>query len=206
MRSCQCIVIGIVCAMLTIAGCTNRNDAMDETKENAAWQQYNEARKAKDLKRTLAVIASMEQTKIVSTPKANHLRGLAYDQGWQMRIAEHFYKKAYQGFASKPIQDWNSYTDAGYRWACLRFGRGDTEGALSVITELLPQAKDNKAFPKRTEASILMLMADCQIITSPRYRKITSLVFYRCRRLRRQVVEYAVDTFDFSKDPVADLL
>ena len=163
MRSCQCIVIGIVCAMLTIAGCTNRNHTRNEAKENTAWQQYNEARKTKDLVRTLAIIDSMEQSKIISTMKADHLRGLAYDQGWQMRIAEHFYKKAYQGYVTKPIQDWDSYTDAGYRWAYLRFGRGDTEGALSVITELLPQVKENNAFPKRAEAALLMLMANCQI-------------------------------------------
>ena len=163
MRSRQCIVIGIVCAMLTIAGCTNRNDTWNEVKESTAWQQYNEARKTKDLVRTLAIIDSMEQSKIISTMKADHMRGLAYDQGWQMRIAEHFYKKAYQGYATKPSQDWDSYTDAGYRWAYLRFGRGDTEGTLSVITELLPQAKDNKAFPKGAEAALLMLMANCQI-------------------------------------------
>ncbi len=163
MRSLQYIVIWIVCAMLTIVGCTNRNDTMNEAKANVAWQQYNEARKAKDLRRTLAIIDSMEQSQIICTMKADHLRGLAYDQGWQMRIAEHFYKKAYKGYAPKPSQDWDSYTDAGYRWAYLRFRRGDTEGALSVITELLPQAKDNKAFPKKAEAALLMLMADCQI-------------------------------------------
>ena len=162
-RSRQYIIIGIVCAILTIVGCTNHNETMNEAKANAAWQQYNEARQAKDLKRTLAIIDSMEQSKMISTMKADHLRGLAYDQGWQMRIAEHFYKKAYKGYATKPIQDWDSYTDAGYRWAFLRFGRGDTEGALSVTTELLPQAKDNKAFPKKAEAALLMLMANCQI-------------------------------------------
>ena len=148
--------------MLAITGCTNRNDTASEAK-TAAWQQYNEARQAKNLVQTLAIIDSMEQSKVICKAKGDHLRGLAYDQGWQMRIAEHFYKKSYKGYAPNPSQDWDSYTDAGYRWACLRFGRGDTEGALGVITELLPQAKDNEAFPKRAEAALLMLMADCQI-------------------------------------------
>ena len=151
-KGAQCIVIWIVCTMLTIAGCTNRNNTTIETKVNAAWQQYDKARKAKDLKRTLTVIDSMAQLEIISTAKADYLRGLAYDQGWQMRIAEHFYMKAYKGYVPKPSEDWNCYTDAGYRWACLRIGRGDTEGALTVITELLTQAKDNKSFPKRAEA------------------------------------------------------
>jgi AraC-like DNA-binding protein len=105
----------------------------------------------------------METEKMVSTPKADHLRGLVYDQGWQMKIAEQFYKNSYQGYASDPSQDWGTYTDAGYRWACLRFRRGDTEGALSVITELLHQAKGNEAFPKGIESALLMLMAEIQL-------------------------------------------
>ena len=99
----------------------------------------------------------------IATAKADYQRGLDYDRGWQMRIAEHYYKKAFEGFSVDPAQDWGSYGDAGYRWACLRFGRGAVEGALSVITKLLPQVKANDAFPKDIEASLLMLMADCQI-------------------------------------------
>ena len=141
----------------------NCSETTDDEKSKAAWQKYHEARKAGNLERLLAVIDSMEQEEIVSPAKADHMRGLGYDAGWQMRIAEHYYKKAYEKYALNPSQDWDSYTDAGYRWAYLRFGRGDTEGALNVITGLLPQAKENKAFPKRVEAALLMLMADCQI-------------------------------------------
>ena len=149
--------------MLSIVGCMNCSETTDDEKSKAAWQKYHEARKAGDPERLLAVIDSMEQEEIVSPAKADHMRGLGYDAGWQMRIAEHYYKKAYEKYALNPSHDWDSYTDAGYRWACLRFGRGDTEGALNVITGLLPQAKENKAFPKRVEAALLMLMADCQI-------------------------------------------
>ena len=149
--------------MLSIVGCMNCSETTDDEKSKAAWQKYHEARKAGNLERILAVIDSMEQVKLVSPAKADHMRGLGYDAGWQMRIAEHYYKKAYEKYALNPSHDWDSYTDAGYRWACLRFGRGDTEGALNVITGLLPQAKENKAFPKRVEAALLMLMADCQI-------------------------------------------
>ena len=146
-----------------VTGCTNSSDVTNDEKAQAAWRQYHEAYKAKDLERTLVIIDSMEQAKIVSTPKADHLRGFAYDQGWQMRIAEQFYRKSYQGYASDPSQDWHTYTDAGYRWACLRFRRGDTEGAMDVIAKLLPLAKENKAFPKHTESALLMLMAEIQL-------------------------------------------
>ena len=146
-----------------VASCTHSSETKDDEKAKAAWQRYHEAYDAKNLNRALAVIDSMETEKIVSTPKADHLRGLVYDQGWQMKIAEQFYKKSYQGYASDPSQDWGTYTDAGYRWAYLRFRRGDTEGALNVITELLHQAKENEAFPKDQETALLMLMAEIQL-------------------------------------------
>ena len=153
----------IFCAVLAwTVGCTG-NGTSNSEKVKATWQRYDEAYRAKDLNRALSILDSMETEKIISTPKADYLRGLNYDQGWQMKIAEHLYKKAYEGYASDPSQDWYTYTDAGYRWACLRFGRGDTEGALSVITDLLHQAEGNEAFPKRVEYALLMLMADAQL-------------------------------------------
>ena len=153
----------IFCAVLAwTVGCTG-NGTSNSEKVQATWQRYDEAYRAKDLNRALSILDSMETEKIISTSKADYLRGLNYDQGWQMKIAEHLYKKAYEGYASDPSQDWYTYTDAGYRWACLRFGRGDTEGALSVITDLLHQAEGNEAFPKRVEYALLMLMADAQL-------------------------------------------
>jgi AraC-like DNA-binding protein len=99
----------------------------------------------------------------ISSAMADYQRALAYDQGWQMKIAEHYYRKAYQGFAQTPAKDWYHYSDAGYRWAYLRFRRGDAEGAMNVITELLSLAKENKDFPKRVESALLMLMSDVQL-------------------------------------------
>jgi len=129
----------------------------------ATWQRYYEAYHAKDLNRALSLLDSMEKEKMIITPEADYYRGLAYDQGWQMRIAEQLYKKAYEGYASNPSQDWYTYTDAGYRWACLRFGRGDTEGAMNIIADLLHQAEGNEAFPIRVKAALLMLMSDIQL-------------------------------------------
>ena len=160
----QRIYLILLCVVLIMmAACTHSSETKVDEKAKAMWQRYYEAYDAKNLNRALAVIDSMETEKMVSTPKADHLRGLVYDQGWQMKIAEQFYKKSYQGYASDPSQDWGSYTDAGYRWAYLRFRRGDTEGALNVVTELLHQAKENEAFPKDQETALLMLMAEIQL-------------------------------------------
>ena len=160
----QRIYIISLCAVLTmVSACTHSGETKDDGKAKAAWQRYYEAYDAKNLNRALAVIDSMETEKIVSTPKADHLRGLVYDQGWQMKIAEQFYKKSYQGYTSDPSKDWGTYADAGYRWAYLRFRRGDTEGAMKVTTGLLQQAKGNEAFPKGKVSALLMLMAEIQL-------------------------------------------
>ena len=117
----------ILCAVLALTvGCTGNGTSNDE-EVKATWQRYHEAYRAKDLNRALSILDSMETEKIISTPKADYLRGLNYDQGWQMKIAEHLYKKAYEGYTSDPSQDWYTYTDAGYRWACLRFIRQNEE-------------------------------------------------------------------------------
>ena len=158
------IYIFILFAVLTmVASCTHSSETEGDEKAKAAWQRYYEAYDAKNLNSALTVIDSMETEKIVSTPKADHLRGLVYDQGWQMKIAEQFYKKSHQGYNSDPSEDWGTYTDTGYRWAYLRFRRGDTEGALNIVTELLQQAKENEAFPKDQEFALLMLMAEIQL-------------------------------------------
>jgi len=101
--------------------------------------------------------------KALATAKAEYLKGRDYDKNWQMRIAEHCYRKAYEGFGAASAQDQFEYADAGYRWAYLRYARGDTEGALSVVSDLLAQTKENEAFPKKVEVALLMLMADCQL-------------------------------------------
>ena len=51
-----------------MAACTHSSETKDNGKAKAAWQQYYKAYHAKDLKRTLTVIDSMETEKIVSTP------------------------------------------------------------------------------------------------------------------------------------------
>ena len=148
--------------MAFFAGCTSCHDAPDDAEVKAAWQRYGEVRKAKDLERTIALIDSMSQADIIDDAKADYLRAIAYDEGWQMQIAEHFYKKSYEGYCADPSQDWFTYSDAGYRWAILRLGRGDTEGAISVASVLLAQAQKSGTIPKQVQASLLMLMADAQ--------------------------------------------
>ena len=154
----------LLCATFLVTGCSERRANTASQAKATAWQQQDKAAcKAKDTDRALTIIDSMEQAKVIATAKGDYLRAMAYDQGWQMQIAEHYYREAYEAYREDPAQDWYVYGDAGYRFAYLRANRGDTDGALSVISALLTQAEENEAFPKDVETSLLMLMADIQI-------------------------------------------
>ena len=80
------------------------------------------------------------------------------DSLWQMRLAEMYYRKAYETMKDDPSQDWWLFGDAGYRYACLLFQRGDMEGAVSTVSDLLATGIN-----PYERAALLGLMGDCQM-------------------------------------------
>ena len=156
-------LVSLLIAVLALTGCTNGSDTTNDTKTKAVWAQYDEARKAKDTGRSLALIDSMETAGVVSTPWANCLRAFVYDEAWQMRLAEFYYKKTYEAMAEDPAKDWALYGDAGYRYAHMMNQRGDVGGSLAVVTAILAKADGNSDFPTIQKAALLQLMAGCQV-------------------------------------------
>ena len=88
---------------------------------------------------------------------------LEYDKAGQMRLAELYYKRAYELLEDNPLQDWLVYGDAGYRYACILYQRGDIEVALTVVNDILDKAEDQKDFPTTVRTGLLSLMAQCQL-------------------------------------------
>ena len=93
-----------------------------------------------------------------------------YDGQWQVRLAEMYYRKAYEALedayedglfplANNQSYSWFLYGDAGYRYAVMRYRRGDTEGAIGVMSDIL--AHDIRDVER---SSILQLMGECQLI------------------------------------------
>lgn len=89
--------------------------------------------------------------------------GVDYDKAGQMRLAELFYKKAYEKVLKEPSQAWDIYAEAGYRYACMLYQRSDMEGALAVVSEVLDKAEGQKFFPASFRSGLLSLMAQCQL-------------------------------------------
>ena len=86
-----------------------------------------------------------------------------YDMAGQMRLAELYYRRAYELLKDDPTQAWLIYGDAGYRYACMLQQRGDIEGALTVVNEIMDKAEGQKDFPTAVRTGLLSLMAQCQL-------------------------------------------
>lgn len=117
--------------------------------------------KALNMERTLAVADSLEKAGAVSAAKANFVRGRAYDEGWQMYLAEHYYRKAYEG-CTKPIQDWGLYAESGYRLSTILCMRLEMEESLRIATKLTDIANKEPRFPIAFKAFLLNNIAYCQ--------------------------------------------
>lgn len=114
-----------------------------------------------NLVRTLAVVDSMEKAGAISATKADFFRGRAYDEGWQMYLAEHYYRKAYEG-CTKPIQDWRLFAESGYRLSTVLGMRLEIDSSLSLAIKLIDVANKEPRFPIVYKAFLLNNIAWCQ--------------------------------------------
>lgn len=94
--------------------------------------------------------------------RLDYNRGLEYDQAWQFRLAEFYYGKVYRTMKENPEEDWWLYGEAGFRYAHMLSSRGDLEGAVAVLGEVLTRAQGNEEFPAEQLSTLLTKMAYCQ--------------------------------------------
>lgn len=129
----------IICAVMALVGCTG-NPKADQ------WPEW--------------LVQADEDYKLAQ----------GYDGQWQVRLAEMYYRKAYEALKKAnedglfPPRDdqshsWFLYGDAGYRYAVMLYRRGDTEGAIAVMSDILTH--DIRDVER---SSILQLMGECQLL------------------------------------------
>ena len=107
--------------------------------------------------------ADEKQDDVVKQAYADIKLGAEYDSQWKMRLAELYYKKAYDALQDNPAQGWDLYSEAGYRYACMLYQRDDMEGALAVVNEILDKVEGQKDIPTSYSMGLLSLMAQCQL-------------------------------------------
>lgn len=98
----------------------------------------------------------------VDSARAYRGLGVKYDSLWQMRLAEYYYKKAFETYTA-PSLDWLYYADSGYRYAYFMGQRGEMDGAVKVVTKILTEASGEENFPKTMKAHLLSLLAGLQL-------------------------------------------
>ena len=103
-----------------------------------------------------------KQDDVVKQAYADIKLGAEYDRQWKMRLAELYYKKAYDALQDNPAQRWYLYSEAGYRYACMLGNRGEMEQSLTVISDILSQPESPKEIPARQQSALHELMAQCQ--------------------------------------------
>lgn len=129
----------IICALMALAGCTGS----PKTDQRPEW-----------------LMQADEDYKLAQD----------YDGQWQVRLAEMYYRKAYEALKKAnedglfpPADDqsysWFLYGDAGYRYAVMLYRRGDTEGTIALLSDILTyDIRDVE------RSSIFQLMGECQLL------------------------------------------
>lgn len=152
----------LVSALMTLAACTGKHEPVSINLDEVDSLIQVTVRSL-DLDKTLALADSLERSGVITTAKANFVRGRAYDEGWQMYLAEYYYKKCYDACVD-PAKDWNLYAESGYRLSALRNMKFDLEGSLNVAMEMIAKADQEPQFPIVYKAFLLNNIANCQQI------------------------------------------
>ena len=136
---CMKYKILIICVLMALVGCTG-------SPKTDQWPEW-----------------------VVQADK-DYKQAVDYDGQWQVRLAEMYYRKAYEALkkanedglfppADNQSYSWFLYGDAGYRYAVMRYRRGDTEGAIALMSDILTH--DIRDVER---SSILQLMGECQLL------------------------------------------
>lgn len=89
-------------------------------------------------------------------------QGIDYDMSGQMRLAEMYYRRAYEAIKEKPSQHIELYGMAGFRYSFMLFIRGDKEGALTIASDVLAEAEKHDDFPAAQMSELLYEIALCE--------------------------------------------
>lgn len=147
---------------LCLLSCSFRSTDMGSNGYDETYRMIYPYFNDRNLDRMLTLIDSMEQTGKLNAANADLLRGLSYDASWNMRLAEHFYSKAFYSY-KKPISDWAKYSEAGYRLSTILKSRNNFQQSLSLSLRLLAESNNEPCFPATFRIYLYTNVGDCQI-------------------------------------------
>ena len=89
-------------------------------------------------------------------------QGIEYDLSGKMRLAEMYYRRAYEAMKEHPEQRIKFYGQTGFRYSFMLFIRGDKEGALAIASEVLAEGEKHDDFPPAQRSELLYEIALCE--------------------------------------------
>lgn len=89
-------------------------------------------------------------------------QGIEYDLSGRMRLAEMYYRRAYEAMKEDPTQRIGFYGMTGFRYSFMLFIRGDKEGALAIASEVLAEGEKHDDFPPAQISELLYEIALCE--------------------------------------------
>ena len=106
---------------------------------------------------------TVEQTKGDTAAMADWKRGEECDRIGQKRIAEMYFKKAYDALKDNPARDWNAYAKSAYSLMALRYLRFDLKGSMEIAMAVMKVMEANKDFPPQIRSFVLLQIAQNQL-------------------------------------------
>ena len=106
---------------------------------------------------------TVEQTKRDTAAMADWERGSKYDRIGQKRIAEMYFKKAYDALKDHPARDWKTYSKSAYGLMALHYLRYDLKGSMEIAMEVMKVMETNKDFPPQMRSFVLLQIGQNQL-------------------------------------------
>ena len=156
------IVIVMLCAVLTFAGCTNHDCGKEAT--TLSREIINEG--ATNVEHSMARVDSAEQAGLFTTVRANTVKAMISFNADRRRMAAYYAEKAItaeKGYAITTSADSNLYCKACWILGNSAYADGEYGKSLALSKEILAFVGDDTT-PKNMEVRCraLVQMADCE--------------------------------------------
>ena len=103
-----------------------------------------------------------EQTQRDTAAMADWMLGSKYDRLGQKRLAELYFKKAYDALKDDPARDLVTYSETSYGLMSVLYQRNDVEGSMKVAADVVKVIEKHKDYPSRRRYSVLLQIAQNQ--------------------------------------------
>lgn len=160
-------IMAVVISTVTLSSChQNRTSSSNKEKAGVKLEELCEslttiAWERKD-GRVLPTLDSLEASGVLSSARADFIRGVSYDRMRHVKVGEQYYAKVYET-ADPEKEGWDFYLEAASRLSQLRMTMSDYKGSIAVATDMLERAKKAGKLTDGWKIGYLWSIAVCQM-------------------------------------------